>query len=135
MVADAMETQPMNGHWPTVDSNGMLVYWKFLVFTYTYAKELGLNTTKWDRDMAFQEYLNCWKKDLDFLWFDAAKEVPIDYGNRYYDENSEIMSIFLKFYQIGIPEAIDYANQMWAHLCDSHWSGSYFPYTPTLETG
>ena len=133
MVAEAMATQPMNGHWPTVDSNGMLVYWKFLVFTYTYAKELGLNTTKWDRNLAFQEYLNCWKKDLDFLWFNAADEEPIDYGNRYYDENSEVMSIFLKFYQIGIPEALDYANQMWAHLCASHWSGSYFPYTPSWK--
>ena len=133
MVADAMETQPMNGHWPTVDPNGMLVYWKFLVFTYAYAKELGLSTSKWNRDLAFQEYVDCWKKDHDFLWFNAAEGKPIDYGNRYYDENSEVLSIFLKFYQTGIPEALDYANQMWAHLCASHWSGSYFPYMPSWE--
>lgn len=127
-VAEAMNNQQMHGHWPTVDSRGMLVYWKFMVFTYKYANELGLNTSKWNRDLAFQEYLNCWEDDNDFLLFNAATEATSDFGNRYYDENAQVLSIFLKFYQEGIPEALDYANQMWAHLCTSHWSGSYFPY-------
>jgi hypothetical protein len=128
MVAEAMENQQMNGHWPTVDSHGMSVYWKFLVFTYKYANELGLNTSKWNRDLAFQEYLNCWEADHDFLWFNGATEVATDYADRYYDENSQVLSIFLKFYQAGVPEALGYANQMWEHLCSSHWAGSYFPY-------
>jgi hypothetical protein len=128
MAAEAMDNQQMNGHWPTVDSHGMLVYWKFLVYTYEYADELGLDTSKWNRDLAFQEYLNCWEKDHDFLWFNATDETPTDFSNRYYDENAQVLSIFLKFYQTGVPEALDYANQMWTHLCDSHWSGSYFPY-------
>ncbi len=128
MVAEAMVNQQMNSHWPTVDSHGMSVYWKFLVFTYKYADELGLDTSKWNRDLAFQEYLNCWEKDHDFLWFNATNETPTDFSNRYYDENAQVLSIFLKFYQTGVPEALDYANQMWTHLCDSHWSGSYFPY-------
>jgi len=128
MVADAMNNQQMNGHWPTVDSHGMHVYWKFLVFTYKYANELGLDTSKWNRDLAFQEYLKCWETDPDFLWFNATEGNPIDYADRYYDENSEVLSIFLKFYQIGKPEALGYANQMWTHLCSYHWSGSYFPY-------
>ena len=129
MVAEAMDNQQMNGHWPNVDSHGMLVYWKFLVFTYEYADELGLNTSKWNRDLAFQEYLDCWQNDHDFLWFKPADGNSTDYSNRYYDENAQVLSIFLKFYQTGVPEALDYANQMWAHLCNSHWSGSYFPYT------
>lgn len=128
MVAEAMDNQQMNGHWPTVDSHGMQVYWKFLVFTYKYANELGLNTSKWNRDAAFQEYLNCWRTDHNFLWFNATDGTPTDYLDRYYDENAEVLSIFLKFYQIGIPEALDYANQVWAHLCTNHWSGYYFPY-------
>jgi hypothetical protein len=37
MVAEAMDGQQMTGHWPIVDSHGMSVYWKFLVFTYKYA--------------------------------------------------------------------------------------------------
>jgi hypothetical protein len=127
-VAEAMNNQQMNGHWPTVNSHGMIVYLKFMVFAYRYANELGLNTSQWNRDLAFQEYLNCWEADHDFLWFNAETEVPSDYANRYYDENAEVLSIFLKFYQEGIPEALDYANQMWTHLCDSHWAGSYFPY-------
>jgi hypothetical protein len=130
-VAEAMNNQQMNGHWPTVDPHGMQVYWKFLVFTYKYANELGLDTSKWSRDAAFQEYLNCWETDHDFLWFNATDGTPTDYSDRYYDENAEVLSIFLKFYQIGIPEALNYANQMWTHLYTSHWSGSYFPYTPS----
>jgi len=130
-VTEAMNNQEMNGHWPTVDSHGMLVYWKFMVFTYRYADELGLNTSKWDRNLAFQEYMNCWEADKDFLWFNATAGAPTDYRNRYYDENAQVLSIFLKFYQEGIPEALDYANQMWAHLCTSHWEGNYFPYTGT----
>jgi hypothetical protein len=130
-VAEAMDSQQMNGHWPTVDSHGMQVYWKFLVFTYKYANELGLDTSKWSRDAAFQEYLNCWETDHDFLWFNATDGTPTDYLDRYYDENAEVLSIFLKFYQIGIPEALDYAKQMWTHLCTSHWSGNYFPYRGT----
>ena len=129
MVAEAMDNQQMNGHWPTVDPYGMHVYWKFLVFSYKYANELGLDTSKWNSYLAFQEYLNCWEVDHDFLWFNAADITTRDFGDRYYDENSEVLSIFLKFYQIGIPEALGYANQMWAHLCSSHWSGSYFPYS------
>src|SRR5690606_26504677 len=120
MIADAMNNQQMNGHWPTVDSHGMHVYWKFLVFTYKYANELGLDASKWNRDLAFQEYLKCWETDPDFLWFNATEGNPIDYADRYYDENSEVLSIFLKFYQIGKPEALGYANQMWAHLCSYH---------------
>lgn len=130
-VAEALTNQEMNGHWPTVDSHGMLVYWKFLVFTYRYANELGFNTSKWNSDLAFQEYLNCWESDNDFLWFNGATEVPTDFSNRYYDENAQVLSIFLKFYQEGKPEALEYANQMWTHLCTSHWSGSYFPYRGT----
>jgi hypothetical protein len=128
MVAEAMDNQQMDGHWPTVDSHGMQVYWKFLVFTYKYAEELGLNTSKWNRDLAFQEYVNCWEADNDFLWFNATDGTTTDFGDRYYDENSEVLSIFLKFYQTGVPEALDYAKQMWAHLCINHWSGTYFPY-------
>lgn len=131
MVAEAMESQEMTGHWPKVDPNGMLVYWRFLVFTYNYAKELGLNTSQWNRNLAFQEYLNCWSTNHNFLWFNPANGTSIDYSDRYYDENAEVLSIFLKFYQTGVPEALDYANQMWTHLCTNHWSGSYFHYTPT----
>jgi hypothetical protein len=131
MVAEAMDNQQLNGHWPTVDSHGMLVYWKFLVFTYKYANELGLNTSKWNMNLAFEEYLNCWETDHDFLWFNATDGTPKDYTDRYYDENAEVLSIFLKFYQLGIPEALTYANQMWAHLYNNHWSGSYFPYRGT----
>jgi hypothetical protein len=56
MVAEAMDNQQMTGHWPKVDSQGVLVYWKFLVLTYKYAIELGVNASKWNRDLAFQEY-------------------------------------------------------------------------------
>jgi hypothetical protein len=131
MVAYAMINQPMTGHWPMADPDGMLVYWKFLVFTYKYANELGLDVSKWSRDAAFHEFLTFWKADKDFLWFNPANGSSIDIGDRYYDENAEVMSIFLKFYQIGVPEALEYANQMWEHICQYHWSGGYFPYKGT----
>ena len=131
MVAEAMINQEMTGHWPMADPDGMLVYWKFLVFTYKYANELGLNVSKWSRNEAFHEFLSLWEADHDFLWFNPANKSSIDIGDRYYDENAEVLSIFLKFYQIGVPEALDYANQMWEHICQYHWSGSYFPYRDT----
>jgi hypothetical protein len=128
-VIEAMDNQQMIAHWPNIDPKGILVYWRFLVFMYRYAIELGGNTSKWNRDLAFQEYLNCWQANPDFLWFNPADGSSVDHMDRYYGENAEVLSIFLKFYQIGVPEALDYANQMWAHLCTHHWSGSYFPYT------
>jgi hypothetical protein len=129
-VAEAMADQQMSGYWPYVDSRGVLVYWKFLVFAYMYAEELGVNTSKWNRDFAFQEYLNCWQTNPHFLWFNPTDGSSTDYMNRYYDENAEVLSMFLKFYQIGVPEALYYADQMWAQLYTYHWSGSYFPYNP-----
>jgi hypothetical protein len=128
-VAEALNNQQMTGHWPYTGSNEVLVYWRFLVFAYKYAAELGVNMSKWNSTLAFQEYLNCWQNDHDFLWFKPADGTSTDFMNRYYDENAQVLSIFLKFYQTGVPEALDYANQMWTHLCTSHWSGSYFPYT------
>ena len=128
-VAEALDSQQMAGHWPDLEDNGeVLVYWRFLVFAYRYADELGVNTSKWNMTLAFQEYLNCWQGDIDFLWFNPVYENSTDFSNRYYDENAQVMSMFLKFYQEGVPEALNYANQMWDHLCTRHWSGSYFPY-------
>jgi len=128
LLTQAMENQEMVGHWPNVDPNVMCVYYKFLVQAYKYATELGINSSNWNRDQAYQEFLNCWHVEPNFLWFDPASGVPTDFADRYYDENAEVLSFFLKFYEIGIPDALDYANQMWTHLCTKHWSGNYFPY-------
>jgi hypothetical protein len=96
MVAEAMDNQQMTGHWPNIDPKGILVYWKFLVFTYKYAIELGGNASKWNRDLAFQEYVNCWEADHDFLWFNPADITSTGYTDRYYDENAS----FVNFPQI-----------------------------------
>ncbi len=129
-VAEALDNQQMTGHWSDLndDGKGILVYWKFIVYAYRYAAELGVDTSKWNMTLAFQEYLNCWQRDIDFLWFNPEDGSSTDHSNRYYDENAQVLSIFLKFYQEGVPEALYYANQMWEHLCTSHWAGSYFPY-------
>ncbi len=128
-LAEALNGQQMIGHWPDLEDNGeVLVYWRFLVFAYRYADELGIDTSKWNMTLAFQEYLNCWLGDIDFLRFNPVIGSSTDFSNRYYDENAQVMSIFLKFYKEGVPEALNYANYMWDHLCAMHWSGSYFPY-------
>ena len=31
-VAEALENQQMTGHWPDIDEEGVLVYWRFMVF-------------------------------------------------------------------------------------------------------
>jgi hypothetical protein len=131
LVAQAMDDQQMVAHWPNVDPHLMSVYWKYMVSAYRYAAELGSNTSKWDRDLAYEEFLRCWQADPDFLWFDAENGIPTDVNNRYYDENAQVLSIFLKFYQIGVADAINYADQMWTHLYTNHWNGNYFPYAPT----
>jgi hypothetical protein len=128
LVTQAMASQQMVGHWPNVDPHIMCVYYKFLVSAYRYALELGVNSSSWNRDLAYQEFLNCWQADPNFLWFDPAQGIPTDHMDRYYDENAEVLSFFLKFDEIGVPDALNYANQMWTHLCTKHWSGSYFPY-------
>jgi hypothetical protein len=83
-VKEAMDNQQMTAHWPNLDAKGVQVYWKFLVFTYKYAAELGVDTSKWNRDLAFQEYVACWQNYTDFLWFQPANGGGID-GDRYYD--------------------------------------------------
>lgn len=132
LVSSALDSQTMSLHWPDFQVGygyAMSVYDKFIVNCYRWAQQHG-QASKWDKNAAYQEFLMSWHNLSNFLWFNPGDGVR-DFGDRYYDENAQVLTIFLKFYQSGVSDAKGPALQMWDHLLTNHWSGSYFPYRGT----
>jgi PKD repeat protein len=112
-----------------------LVYNRFLIWAYKYAEEQGL-TSKWDKNQAFADFASSFDKPPinsasgEMLWCDPQENWTKSYSSRYYDEHAETLSVFLKFYEIGVQEALAYADKAWTGV-QSHWNGQYYGYTGT----
>jgi len=116
-----------------LNEGSFLLYDRFLIWAFQYAQELGL-IDKWNKTQAFIDF-----KDLydgppidsysgEMLWCDPQEDWAKSYSSRYYDEHAETLSVFLKFYEIGIPEALAYADKAWAGV-QRHWNGQYYGYS------
>lgn len=112
-----------------------LLYNRFLIWAFKYAEEHGL-ASKWNKNQAFADFASLFDKPPTFsvsgemLWCDPQENWARSYGSRYYDEHAETLSTFLKFYEIGVQEALAYADEAWAGV-QSHWNGQYYGYTGT----
>lgn len=112
-----------------------LLYNRFLIWAFKYAEEHGL-TSKWNKNQAFADFASLYDKPPTFsvsgemLWCDPQENWARSYSSRYYDEHAETLSTFLKFYEIGVQEALAYADNAWAGV-QSHWNGQYYGYTST----
>lgn len=110
------------------------VYNRFLIFAYNYAEQLGL-TSKWNLNQAFADFARMYNKPPsgstsgEMLWCDTQENWARSYS-RYYDEHAQTLSVFLKFAEAGVPDALAYADKAWAGV-QSHWNGQYYGYTGT----
>jgi hypothetical protein len=112
-----------------------LLYNRFLIWAYEYAEKYGL-TSKWDKNQAFVDLASFFDKPPigsasgEMLWCDPQENWTKSYSSRYYDEHAETLSTFLKFYQIGVQEALTYADKAWIGV-QNHWNGQYYGYIGT----
>ena len=126
----ALADQIMLSHWPSTYQGNYLVYHRFLINAYRYAEEMNYEKTKWNKTAAYEEFSRVYDSyGKPFLWFNPVTGSATDWGNRYYDETAETLSIFLKLYELGVDSALGGAEQVWQHLNTQHWTGTYYPYS------
>ena len=139
---EALQRMPMTGSLPATSNAqsygdpgtaAFLVYYRYLVYSYLYAQQQGL-MAKWNATQAYLEFKSAYLKPPsgstsgEMLWVDPAKNWSASYSSRYYDEHAETMDMFLNFAKIGIPEAMNYADDAWQNV-QAHWNGQYYGYT------
>lgn len=112
-----------------------LVYNRFALWGYQYAPVYDL-TDKWNGLQAFADFSKAYNElpigsvSGEMLWCDPQENWAKSYSSRYYDEHAQTLSTFLKFYEQGLPEAINYADNAWEGV-QTHWNGQYYGYTGT----
>jgi len=104
-----------NGDPDLVNQGCFLIYNRFLIWAYKYAEERNL-TGKWDKKQAFADFARLYNKPPtqsssgEMLLCDPEENWARSYSSRYFDEHAETLSVFLKFHQIGVQEALTYAD-------------------------
>jgi fibronectin type 3 domain-containing protein len=123
---------------PDLNNSGCyLVYHRFGLWGYRYAEELGL-VDKWNVTQAFSDFAKAYNSPPtgsvsgEMLWCDPQENWARSYSSRYYDEHAETLSVFLKFAEQDVPNAIDYADRAWSGV-QAHWNvqDGYYGYTST----
>ena len=140
-ILTALTNMPMAGSLPDNfnaqsygDSNSAcyLVYDRYLIWAYQYAKQFGL-TSKWNAQQAFTDFSNLYNKPPtnshsgEMLFADPPGNWAYSYSSRYYDEYAETLSVFVELAELGVPGAIAYADKAWAGV-QSLWNGKYYVY-------
>jgi hypothetical protein len=132
----ALEQIAMCGSLPinnlSLHSDGCyLLYDRFALWGYKYAEELGLSG-KWDLNQAFTDFAGVYNRYGVMLCCDPRDNYA--WGNsRYYDEHAETLSVFLRFAEHGVPNALTYADGVWNGVQAGHWNTQYgyYGYTGT----
>jgi hypothetical protein len=107
---------------------------RYALMGYYFAEKYSYLTGKWNKTKA---YLN-FKWALDHSSYPVAFYVYYDnttYSGtlRYYDESAETIDAYLRFYELGIPVALDDAVNVWNWINNNLWSTNYYKYTPGSE--
>ncbi|MGA2386150.1 MAG: hypothetical protein ABSG33_06425 [Candidatus Bathyarchaeia archaeon] len=113
-----------------------LVYNRYDLYAYQWANQLGYETSKWNLSAAYAVFNNGvaeYGKPVLCVGSDGSGW-GIDYGPRYYDECGETIDMYLTFWLLGIPDALNQAEYWWnwtnAHLWDTtdYSGGSFYKY-------
>jgi hypothetical protein len=112
---------PIN-YWPDIDGD-YLLYDRFALWGYTYAEQFNL-TSKWNVTQAFNDFTRIYDRSGVMLQCDPRDNYA--YGSsRYYDEHAQTLSVFLRFFEQGVPEALGYADEVWNEVQPEHWNTQY----------
>ena len=138
---DKVNMLPGVGGFPDdyVNPNGaqsFLLYFRFDLYAYQWAAQLGYETCKWNISLAYTVFDNavrafggpilCIQSD--------GNGWGVDYGPRYYDECAETFDMYLTFYLMGVSGALSQAEGWWnwvnANLWDTtgYASGGFYKY-------
>jgi hypothetical protein len=123
----ALEQIEMSGgllinYWPDTDGD-FLLYDRFALWGYTYAEQSNL-TSKWNVTQAFNDFARIYDRSGVMLQCDPRDNYAFG-SSRYYDEHAETLSVFLRFFEQGVPEALGYADDVWNKVQPEHWNTRY----------
>jgi hypothetical protein len=122
-----LDNHPMAGTLPAnYPGDLFLVYYRFEINGYKYAERLGYALSKWNKSQACSDFAKIFENCTSFIWSCDSSEL-VTGDDRYYDGSAQTLDVFLKFYEIGVPEAIAYADDVWNRINNYSWLG-YYPY-------
>jgi len=140
-IEAALDAAPMlqNGLPFTDSSSGspdFLVYNRYLVNAYAFAKTLNYDTGKWNITTAYNSFKTAITNlGKPALWISNTTVASgISYGPRYYDESAETIDMFLQFWEAGISDGMIQAEYWWNWTNSNLWNtqsysgGSFYQY-------
>ncbi len=129
----ALENIPMTGSLPiTYEGSSFLLYDRYMVNAYRYAKDLGVSG--WNMDAAYRDFVKAYvsppkgSESGEMLYLNPQQGTAESYSSRYYDEHGETLSMFLLFALNGVSGAMAYADDAWLNT-QTHWNGQIYGYT------
>lgn len=124
----ALSNHPMAGTLPANYGSNFLVYYRNEVYGYRYAEEWDFQVNRWNKQTAFNEFAHFYDSSSSFVWSCNPASGSLVQDDRYYDGAAQTLGVFLKFYQIGVPGALEYADRVWNAINTRYnWCG-YYPY-------
>jgi len=122
----------MSNGLPDYDGNDRFsVSHRYLLLGYHWAEEYSYQTDKWNKTKAYENF----KWAIDHSTYPAVLYVYSDNttyctasGPRFYDEAGQTIDCFLKFYELGITEAMDDAVNTWEWINNELWTGTHYDY-------
>ena len=124
-TAEALSSHPMAGTLPANYHGSFLVYYRSEINGYRYAERLGL-TDKWDRQQGYTGFSDVFANTSTFVWTCTSSGL-VTGDDRHYDGAAETLGVFLEFYDAGVSDAMNDADETWMKLNNYSWPG-YYPY-------
>jgi len=96
----------------------------------------GYNASQWSINAAYQQFNSSVYYSLSNsgglpLWCYAGGTAKT-FSNRYYDEDADTIECYVLFDELlNVSNGMTQALNCWSYLVDTHWTGSFFAYTPT----
>jgi hypothetical protein len=137
----ALDNQPMlsNGLPDTGTALGLKsAFWledRYEINGYYWAKLYNYDLSKWNLSFAYNSFETAVDAELNgspaTLYVTSTGKTYSWWGNehpRYYDECAQTIDAFLRFYQLGITEALSRATNVWNYVNINDWDGDHYGY-------
>jgi hypothetical protein len=116
---------PMTGTLPSNFDDQFLVFYRCELLGYKYAETLNFERGKWNKSEAFSDFARRFDDSPTFVWSCGLKTCT--YNDRYYDAAAQDLGVFLKFYEIGVHNALGEADKVWQKI-NSYAFPGFYPY-------
>jgi hypothetical protein len=112
------------------------LYGYYYANTTWYKAYSGYNASQWNITAAYQQFNSSVYYSIKYtnglpLWI-YADGTAKTFSNRYYDEDADTIECYILFAELlNVSGAMNQALYWWNYLVGTHWSGSFFEYTPS----